>query len=721
MRGLAVALAILVTTAPAMATPPAHLRVWQLSLRPALAAELARDFERREPGVSVDLETLSWDDGFQKLVLSFASRHPPDVFELGSTWIPQFRRARVLAPLDAVAASLGTKLLLPAPGEEAGHVDALPWLLGTRAMFVNRTLLRKGGLTEPPGSTAELVAFCQGYARATQNAPCIGLAAGDPYAGWQQFLSFAWSDDPMLFGRTIESGDVRKTAFMRAAKLYETLRPFAFADRPSVLDRRFSQGTLPLVISGAWLPLVLRDAAPDLDYSVVPVPGPGETPHAFAGGEYLVISKSASNPALAARFVRFLLERGTMARVTAAQPGLLAARTDAGDVPGLDAKTSAARMALQHALGTAVAPPSDPAWAAAEPALSSIADGLLLNGEPAPVAVARTERLLSEAIAASGAKAGSPQLAVTLLWLADAAGLLVLAVVVLRMRRSGDSWRSVAASTPWLALFAALSVLPIAYLCAVSFTSYDLLASTAAPAGMHNFAAIAAAPEFRHAIVVTAAFALLSVPATLALALLCAYGIWRLGRLARPVEFLVYLPPVLPVVVTASILSFLFVGSGPVDQLITAAGLRPPNPPWLVNPSWALLIVVLHAVWTSFGYYALFFLSGLAAIPATVREAADLDGAGPLQCFREIDWPALRGIAAVCAAIQTIRSLQVFPEILILTGGGPVGATTTIVYSLYEEAFRRFDFGRAAAIATMLMAAIVLLSIPLLWRRAEAR
>jgi len=691
-----------------------EIRFWQLSLRPPVAEALAREFEKRNPGTRISVETLSWENGFEKLVLAIASHREPDVFELGSTWIPSMRSSLALAPLDALDARVGGELLLREPGRGAAGTDAMPWLLGTRVLFVNRALLRSAGIAHPPRTTEELFQACGALRRKHPSMPCIGLAAADPYAPWQHLFSFAWTADPGFIGPTVGVEDLRAGALLQAARVYERLRPVVRADRPAALDRDFLEGRVAMVISGAWLPLVIRDSGQQLDYEAAAIPAlPGGRSHAFGGGEYLVLSRRTALRTESERFIEFLLERETLERVTREQPGLLPARRGVAAPPSLDPRTLAARQVMQRELETAATPPPDPNWAAAEQTFSAIADRILLRGSTAEEALAAAQAPLRriERRTASGRRLSTRNILVFL----ELGAAVLLAVMAGGMYARRDRLHA-AARVPWLAFFAALYAIPALYLVIVSFASTDLLAMDATYAGLRNYRELALDPAFLRAIVITLLFVIASVPATLALALVTAYGVRALSRVGRVCEALVYLPPILPVVVTATIVAALFAGGGLVDSLLAAVSLPVPEPSWLVNERAALAAVVVHAVWTSFGYYALLFAAALAAIPPNVREAALLDGARPWLRFRSIDWPAIRPVVLLVLLLHTVRSLQVFPEIVVMTSGGPLGATTTVVYYLYEEAFRRFDFGRAAAVATLLMVAIGLLSIPMLMR-----
>jgi multiple sugar transport system permease protein len=700
MKPIRIAVLLLAMVLPCFARAT-ELRVWQMTMRPRTAAAIAAQYESRHPGTHVSIETLSWDDALQKLVLAIASHHEPDVMELGSTWIPQFRAAGSLARMPDSDAE---GLLLAAPGKTAGGTDAVPWILGTRALFVNPALLRGAGIDRAPRNVDELLRDCERLHAAAPSRRCIGLAASDSYAPWQQLFSFAWSLNPSLFGDSVDTSDVNRPEVIAAARFYYAVRPYAFADVPSALDGQFATEALPMTISGSWLPQLLRNTSPRFPYEVVPIPPlTGGQPRGFAGGEYLAVSAQSQQRQLARSFISYLVAPATLATILETQPGLLTARR-AADLPpaslSLDPSTAAARAALQSILETAVAPPSDPRWAAAEQPLSSIADHILLEGDRPETAIVKAIRALDPALRRADYTNGR-RVDNLIRWIEGAGLVAALLLVLWPGRKNARANRF--SLVPWWILFLAVYLLPAIFVFVISSTSYDLLSARIVFTGASNFVSLARSPSFLHAVLVTFIFVAASVPLTLFMALAAAYGFQRLRRFRRFAELAVYLPPLLPVVVTATVFAALFVGSGPVDWLLSRLGIAAPSPSWLLNPWAAMFVVVMHAAWTSFGYYAIFFSVSLASIPTTVLDAVAVDGASGWLRFRSIEWPVLRPTVLLVLLLHSVRSFQVFPEIFIMTRGGPSGATTTVVYELYDLAFRTFDFGAASAVAVVLM------------------
>jgi multiple sugar transport system permease protein len=143
---------------------------------------------------------------------------------------------------------------------------------------------------------------------------------------------------------------------------------------------------------------------------------------------------------------------------------------------------------------------------------------------------------------------------------------------------------------------------------------------------------------------------------------------------------------------------------GLVNQLLALVGISGPS--WLVSTTWAMPAVIIMSVWKSFGYNMVLFLAGLQNIPAHLYEAAMIDGASAWQRFRHITVPMLSPTTFFVVIISLINSFQVFDQALVMTGGGPGVATTTLVLHIYQVGFQSFHMGYAAAIAWVLFAII---------------
>ena len=269
--------------------------------------------------------------------------------------------------------------------------------------------------------------------------------------------------------------------------------------------------------------------------------------------------------------------------------------------------------------------------------------------------------------------------------------------------------------SPWAIAFALFGLYPFVFSLAASFTNYSpIRAAHARFVGFDNYTRAFADPAFWGALGNTAFFVVGTIPFTTALALALALAVQPAfrGRTFFRVGF--FLPSVVSVVVLSLVFKGLYAPSGTLNAVLRMLGL--PAPTWLLNPDLALPAIMAMDVWSASGYYMIIFLAGLEAIPRELYDAARLEGAGGWDCFRHITLPLLRPTLLFVLVVNTVRSLQIFAEVFVMTHGGPLHRTTTVVYYLYEEAFYRFDLGYASAVAYLLFA----VTLALAWLQMKA-
>jgi ABC-type sugar transport system permease subunit len=224
-------------------------------------------------------------------------------------------------------------------------------------------------------------------------------------------------------------------------------------------------------------------------------------------------------------------------------------------------------------------------------------------------------------------------------------------------------------------------------------------------------------PIFIKALINTTLFALLGMSTGPALGLLTALMLNRRVRFQALFRTAYFLPVMTSLVVVGTIWRMLYNQSGLLNTLLRNIGLQPIG--WLADPRWALLSLVIASVWQGFGFETVIFLAALKAIPQERYEAAMIDGANGIQQFRYITLPALRPVLLFIFIIGIIGTYQVFDQVFVMTSGGPVRSTTTIVYYLYNK-FQDLQLGYASAIAYLLFLILLFFSI-LQWRFCRER
>lgn len=277
--------------------------------------------------------------------------------------------------------------------------------------------------------------------------------------------------------------------------------------------------------------------------------------------------------------------------------------------------------------------------------------------------------------------------------------------------------------SPFLLSFAAFGLFPLVASIALSFLDWSPLApERAAVVGLRHYARALGEPRFWGALRNTFVFVAGTIPFTTVLAL----GLALLVRepLPRRVRTLFragfFVPSVVSMVVIALIWKNLYAPFGGLNAALRLLGL--PAQRWLLDPDLALPAIMAMDVWASVGYYMILYLAGLEAIPDELYEAASLDGAGFWGKLRHVTWPGLKPMTLFILVINTMRSFQVFVEVFVMTGGGPMQRTETVVLYLYDSAFHRFQMGYASAVAYLLFAVLVVFSLlELRWLKSEQR
>lgn len=275
--------------------------------------------------------------------------------------------------------------------------------------------------------------------------------------------------------------------------------------------------------------------------------------------------------------------------------------------------------------------------------------------------------------------------------------------------------------TAWLFLAPALILLgifvfyPIAYLLYLSFTTGSFTQEGVQWVGLRNYLRLLVDPDFWQVIGNTVYFTIATVIPSLILPLIIAVLLNQSIALRGLLRTVYFLPSITSLVAVGLGFRWLFQNQGPVNELLINFGFDPIN--WLNSPVWAMPVLILLSTWQQIGFNMVVFLAGLQAIPQMRYEAAELDGADGLAKFLYVTLPGLRPTLLFTAITTLIFTLRSFEQVYVVTGGGPLNSTNILVYYIYEEAFARFDFGYAAAAATiLLMVTLVLVYFQLRWR-----
>ena len=262
---------------------------------------------------------------------------------------------------------------------------------------------------------------------------------------------------------------------------------------------------------------------------------------------------------------------------------------------------------------------------------------------------------------------------------------------------------------PWLITFCVFWLYPLLYAGYLSLTDYSTLSNTAEFVGFKNFQAIFQDEVFYKALTNTVIFTFGTVPITTALAIFFAVLLnSKLARFQNYFRATFFIPAVTSLVVISLIFSNLYTQDGYINSILSSLNFPYPERGWLQDTRTSLLSIMAMDVWGAVGYYMILFLAGMQAIPQDLYSAADIAGASAWQKFRRITLPLLKPTLVFVVFINSIKSFQVFIEIMIMTKGGPMNSTMSLVYMVYSNAFEKSDaMGYASAMAYVVFAILL--------------
>jgi len=267
---------------------------------------------------------------------------------------------------------------------------------------------------------------------------------------------------------------------------------------------------------------------------------------------------------------------------------------------------------------------------------------------------------------------------------------------------------------PALLVIGVFFFLPVVAALAVSFTDFDIYAladfGNMRFVGLQNYARLLETPLFWQAFGNTLYFVVIGVPlsvgTSLGLALLLHSRLVRFRGLFRTALFA---PVVTTLVAVAVIWRYLFnTQYGLINYALGGLGIEQID--WLGDPTWAMPAIIVFAVWKNFGYNMLILLAGLQAIPEELYEAARIDGASFWRRFRHVTLPMLGPVMAMVNVLTIAGYFQLFAEPYVMTQGGPLQSTVSVLYFMYEEGFKWWNLGSASAVAFMLFLFILALT-----------
>lgn len=253
------------------------------------------------------------------------------------------------------------------------------------------------------------------------------------------------------------------------------------------------------------------------------------------------------------------------------------------------------------------------------------------------------------------------------------------------------------------------NLIPIIQSAYISFTEWNLISSPRF-IGFDNFIDIFSDEYSMKSILNTFRFAILYVPIVIVISLFLAAILDMKLKFVQVYRSLIFIPVLLSWVVVSLLWMWLFnADNGLINYLLSLLGIK--GPAWLLDKNYAMIAIIIASLWKDMGYFAIIFLSGLQNISDEFYESASIDGASSFRKFINITLPLLSPTFFFVTIVLTINSLQVFDQMYVMTKGGPLGSTTTIVMQIYNNAFKLSHAGLACAQAWFLVLITLILTL----------
>ena len=262
---------------------------------------------------------------------------------------------------------------------------------------------------------------------------------------------------------------------------------------------------------------------------------------------------------------------------------------------------------------------------------------------------------------------------------------------------------------PAVVMLGVFFFLPFLQTFLLSFQDYSIDIYNPTFIGLNNYKSLLHSKEFYQVLFNTFLFLIMVVPILTVLPLIVAIFINQKIKGISIYKVLIYLPVVVSIVVVAIAFKWLYAQEGILNYLIQSLGFNQIG--WLTDTKFAMFSVALVTIYKGIGYYMMIYLAALMGVPKDLYEASEIDGANSFIKHLTVTVPHIMPTIALVVTVSSISALKVFAEIYVMTKGGPLNSTKTIVYYIYERAFENLDLSMAATASVVLLIIILLFSI----------
>ena len=734
------------------------LSVWAMGEEGIRLKHVAKDFEKEHPGVKVNIQTIPWGAANEKLTTSIVGELPPDVSQMGTTWMAKFAAMKAFEPLTKYiesSAILKKENFFDGSWNTCvykNNLYGIPWYVDTRVLFYRSDLLNEVGYDNAPKNLDELIDAgikiknlsidINGNGKIDEKDKHypLNLPVTDP--GALNYSTFVWQNNGNFLTDDGTQSLVLKKETKEALQFY--LRLFqegicgVRASQDIKLEMAFRSGYFAMFIGGTWMINNLNKYVPGLSgkWNVSLVPGKHEHT-SFVGGCNWVIFRNSQKKDLAWKWIEFMSRPDIQVnwfKIADSLPSVKKAWKD----PYFKERPMLQVFGKQ--LEFVQSPPVTEDWDELAQNISQVMEKILYSLEKKPTE--GIEKLLDPFFIEMDNKLNKV-LNKTVYQQTIAFKISVACVIVFSLigmlvfwfskKKTIDELKVVPTEslletskssiflflTPAIVILAVFLFLPVIISLVLSLTNWNVKGindiNQIVFIGFDNYKDLLKDEVFWKSVLNTFIFAFVGVPFTIITSMIFALILSQ--KLFKGIGFFrtsLFLPVVTTMVAVAVIWRWFYNPQyGIVNWILSLIQLPPQD--WLGHPKLALPSLILMATWKNFGYNMVIFIAGLQGIPHYLYEAADIDGATPLQKFYYVTLPLLKPVTVFITVITTIGYFQFFAEPYVMTKGGPLNATISVVLYMYNHAFKYFNLGYASAIAYVLALIIISFSLFQIW------
>ena len=260
---------------------------------------------------------------------------------------------------------------------------------------------------------------------------------------------------------------------------------------------------------------------------------------------------------------------------------------------------------------------------------------------------------------------------------------------------------------PFAVFFITFTIIPIGYVFYLSLHGGNFLQAQFDWVGLKNFKDVLQTPDFQNAFKNTFIYKLIEVPVSQFLGIFFALLIKKKTRFGHVCEVIYFLPMLISMVVASVLISYILSNNGPLNMLFQVLGMKPIS--WLNGRFSAKMTVMILELWKGGTFFVFVYMSAMRSLPADCLESSRIDGANVVQETIYVVLPLIRNAIILCVTMNTIWQFQIFESVYMLTNGGPLGATQTVIYEIYQYSFKyyRVGFGAAASLVFLLVILLI--------------